>query len=231
MKILLPTLFLTLFLACEPDPAKGVTETGNPELDAQLRVQARSSAPGQVDVDAPAGTLSVDEAWLAIDRVRFVRGAVCDAPGEIETDVDGPFVRDAATPVPEPIVARLPNDDYCRVRLRLEPAEQAGPAPVELLGHTVLVSGVRSDGVPWTFRSVEDFDIDVRSATPISLEAATGNLLVSLDVATWLEGIDLDGAEVSGGAVFIEVGSNEALLGAIEDRLEAAFDLFDEDDD
>ncbi|MCB9677999.1 MAG: hypothetical protein H6737_23065 [Alphaproteobacteria bacterium] len=230
MKLLLPATLVALLLACTPDPPQGVTETGNPELDAQLRVTAYSTAPAQVGVDAPSGTLSVGEAWLAIDRVRFVRGAVCDAPGEIEIDADGPFVRDAAEPVPEPIAARLPSDDYCRIRLRLEPAPTAGPAPAELVGHTVLVSGVRADGTPWTARTTEDFDIDIRAAAPIALDAASEDLLVALDVATWLDGIDLDSAVVTNGAIFIETGSNEPLLAAIETRLEAAFELYDDAD-
>lgn len=224
MKLFVPSLWLLVMLGC------GVTETGNP-VPADVTVQARSSSPDRVDVGAPAGVTSVEEAWLAIDRIRFVRGTVCDGPGEQEIDADGPFVRDAAALVPDPIAATLPPDAYCRVRLRLEPAEDVGEGPTELRDHTLYVSGVRSDGVPWVFRSREDFDLDVRSVEPIPFEEATDALVVSLDVARWLEAIDLDTVAPADGVVRIEAGSNDGLRIALEEQLASIFDLLDDRQD
>jgi len=132
---------------------------------------------------------------------------------------------------PAPTTAPLPPDDYCRVRLRLEPAEAVGAGPAGLRDHTLYVSGVRADGVPWVFRTEEDFDLDVRATDPISLDEATNTLLVSLDVARWLDAIDLDAAVPVDGVVRIEQGSNEALLEALEDRLDTIFDLLDDRQD
>jgi hypothetical protein len=222
MKVFAITPVFVALLAC------GVTETGNP-VEVDLELQARSTAPEQVDVQAPAGITSVTQAWLAVDRIRFVRGDVCDGPGEEEFDLEGPFVRDSAAPIPEALRATLVEGDYCRVRMRLEPAVDAGGAPGDLIGHVVLVSGVRADGVPWQLRSNTEVDADVRSVEPIPLTEATASLEVALDVATWLDGVDLNAATPVDGLIRIEPGANDALLQAFEANFEASLELFDID--
>jgi hypothetical protein len=210
-----------------------ITETGNPEFDARLSLRATSTDPATVDIAAPEGTTSVVSAWLAVDRVRFVRGAACDTPGDEEIEVPGPFVTDAAAPVADAITARLPSDDYCRVRMRLDAATDIGSAPDALLGHSILVTGARADGTPWQIRTTERFDAEVRAAGPITLSEASTSLIVAFDVATWLQGVDLGGATVGDdGVIHIEEDQNEALLELFEEQLEEAVELeHDSDDD
>ncbi|MCB9672993.1 MAG: hypothetical protein H6734_26220 [Alphaproteobacteria bacterium] len=218
MKVVTLALVLLALAAC------GVTETGNP-VDASVELRARTSDPALVEVQGPAGVLSVDTALLAIDRLRLVHAEVCDTPPETEVDVDGPLVRDAADPLP--IEVELPSATYCRARLRLEPAP-SGPA--ELVGHTLALSGVLPDGTPWLFRSTRDFDIDVRPPAPLPIDELGSTLQVAFDMAVLLDGIDLAGAVVGPDGIRIEPGANDALRAALEARLDNAFELLDAED-
>lgn len=218
-------LFLSM-LGC------GITETGNPELvEVDVQMRTASSEPEVVALEPVTGRIGVAEAWLSIERIRFVRGQVCDAPGEEELDLVGPWIVDANAPLPQGITATLPAGDYCRVRVRLERAGDTGDAPEALSAHTVLLTGERGDGTPFEIRSRREEDADVRAASPISLEEATAKLAVALDVSTWLADVDLDAASVDQGVIRVDEDANTALLDAFEDRFEDALELFDDTDD
>ena len=80
---LIPVI-LTL-LAC------GITETGNPELvDVDLQLRTTTSQPEAFALEPTSGVQSVTTAWFSVDRVVFVRGEVCDGPGEEELEITGP---------------------------------------------------------------------------------------------------------------------------------------------
>lgn len=209
----------------------GITETGNPELDAELTLRAVSSAPTQVDVrPVEVGVTGVESAWLSVERLEFTYGERCDEGREREYELDEPFVTDAASVVPDTQSLLLFSSEYCRVRLRLRPAaSSAGPA--DLSGHSLLLTGTLADGTPYLVRSTEDFRLEVRSAIPVPLDEISRSMLISLDVAVWLDGIDLSTATREDDAsIRIEPGSNAALLAQIEARIEAAMELFDDDD-
>ncbi len=210
---------------------RNITETGNPELDASLTLRAMSSAPDVVDVAAPAGTMSVEALWLAVERVQFVRGLDCDDPFATLVEVPG-FVTNAADLAPRILGTRLPADDYCSVRLQLDEATELGDAPAELAGQSLLVQGYRADDVAFQIRSEEDVEVEIRAATPITLTEASAALVVALDLAVWLDGVDLGSLEPDDqGLVRVDEEVNEDVLEQFEDNLEDALEFDDDDDD
>lgn len=211
--------------------ASCLTETGNPELQARVTLAARTSAPDQVRVGAEVDGLAVHEAWVSIERLRFVQGEVCDVPGEVEIDAP-PVVADV---VPGEVVefpARAGG--YCRVRLRFEEAESVpGDAPPALADRTIVVTGQRADGVPFTIVTDEDFEIDLRvkdGGAPFTLEEGRDALILAFDVAAWLDGVPLDEATVTGGEILVSEASNPSLLAAFEANTQRVFDLFEDPD-
>ena len=207
----------------------GITETGNPELDASLFLRTTSSEPERIDVDAEPGATSVESVWLSVERLRFVRSDDCDTGVEQEIEAPAEFTTDAADPLPDPIAARLPADGYCRVRMRLDAIDDIGAAPDTLLDHALLVTGERQDGVPFQIRVEDDIDIDIRTATPIALDEANTSLVVAIDLAVWLDGVDLDTATIDGdGVIRVDETSNTALADRIADQIDDAVDLLDD---
>lgn len=211
--------------------ASCLTETGNPELHARLALAARTSAPERVELGADAEGLAVHEAWVAVERARFVQGEVCDRPGEIEIDAP-PVVADVVAGEVVEFPARAGG--YCRVRLRIDEAEGVpSGAPPELDERTVVVKGQRADGVPFTILTDERFEIDVRvkdGGAPFTLEEGREALVLAFDVAAWLDGVALDEATVTDGAILVSEDSNEALLAAFEANTERIFELFEDGD-
>lgn len=215
--------------------ACNITETGNPEL-ASFGVTARTSAPEQValaEARRAAGPIVVEEAWVVLDAVKFVQGEVCDAPGETELDVGGPWVVDLVAD-PEAVTIELLAGDYCRVRIDLDRSDGDLPAgaPAELTDNVLVVSGTRADGAPFTIVSRDRQEADVRSrGAPFTIGQGSAALLLTFDVATWFEGVDLDAAGPGpDGHVRIADDSNEDVLDAFESRLEQALELYEDTD-
>lgn len=215
------TLFvLSWLVGCQG--GGGLTETGNPNLEARMSLVARSSRPGDVSVDgAPAGVV-VESAVLGVKKLRVVMGDVCDVPGEVEWDVRVPGEVELVDGLGG-IEFDARTGDYCRVRLRLDDGDEGA----------VHVVGVREDGAPFEITSRETPDVDVRSrSAPFSLDQGLDSLVLAFDAARWLDASVLAAAEVDGdGTVRIEEGSNEAALRAFEEGLESSLELFEDEDD
>ncbi len=223
-------LALLLALGCS---VQSGTETGNPPLFADLQVglSVRAGAPevARLPGDLGEGTL-VEQAWIAVDRIRLVRGEVCDGPGEREYDL-GAVVADLAA---GPEVLELEGEEgrYCRVRIELSPGEGAPGAPPTLVGRSVVLVGRRGDGVPFTIASRFGGRLDLRGrdGTSFTLNRAKAAVVVAFDVSAWLAGVDLDSAAVEGGEIVIDDDRNEELLDAFDEAVEAALSLHRDDD-
>jgi hypothetical protein len=201
---------------------RGLTETGNPNLEARMSMQARSARPDEVGVDAPDAPVSIERAVLAVKKLRLVEGDVCDAPGEVEWDVPAPDEVDLVGGTGG-IDFDARTGDYCRVRLRLDDGPDGA----------VFVTGVRADGAPFEIRSDRTPDVDVRSrGAPFALDQAADALVLAFDVSRWLDAATLAEARPDGdGVVRIEEGRNEDVLRAFEEGLEASLELFEDLDD
>jgi hypothetical protein len=214
------TYLLALLLTACGGPG-AITETGNPEM--QMRYEARTADPDRVSIDGGAATaIALDEVTISVGDVRFVEGDACDTSAEIEHDAPG-LTADLLLD-PEPVVFTLPATAYCRVRVRLDRADALDDAAIR-------VHGTRADGTPVTLVSRATPEVDVRSrGTPFALSEARDRLALAFGVDAWFAGLDLDGADPTGGEVVIDEDHNEDLLDAFDDGVEAALALYDEVD-
>lgn len=222
-----PLPFLALALA--PVWAACVTETGNPELDVQLRASATSST-ARVAVSAPA--LTVDAAWVVIDDVRLVEGELCDAAGEVEHTAVGPFETDLLAASPAAITIPAQATDYCRLRVRLDKADGVDAAPAGLDDHSVYLAGSRADGARFEIRSRSGFEVDLRSrGEPFPLAEGADQLLLAFDLGAWLAPVDLEGATPEDGVIRVDEDHERDLLDAFEAGVEAAMELYSDGGD
>jgi hypothetical protein len=206
--------------------SNGITETGNPELEMSYR--ARTSAPEAVSLDGSTAPITVQEAWVNVDDVRFVQGT-CDEAGEIEIDVPGLTADLLADPAAVKFDAT--EGDYCRVRVRLDRADvvpDGGPA--DLSDNSLVILGTRADGVPFTLVSRERPEADVRSrGDAFPLSDAHDRLVMAFDLGKWFEGIDLSAADGDTN-IRIDDHNNEGLLATFEASVDRAMSLWDDAD-
>jgi hypothetical protein len=203
------------------------TETGNPITQQTLALTARSSSDDVSLGDDSDASLRVESAWILLGDMRFVKSADCDRGSASRVDVEGPQAlelvdnRDA-------LDLELEAARYCRVRVRLEKAKDVSGAPAELEDHSIVLRGTRADDREFVVRSRRNFDLDLRSrGDGFDLTGARGAMILAFDVATWLEGVDLEGAEPSSnGAIEIDEQSDRTRLGAFEDNVKEAMELF-----
>jgi hypothetical protein len=123
----------------------------------------------------------------------------------------------------------LSGDDYCRLRVPLDRANDPLPAgaPADLENHSIVVLGARSDGTPFHLAADVRREVDVRSRDePFSVRSDANALLLTFDVSVWFAGVDLDAAEVAGGEIAIDDSENGELLDAFEENVERAIALY-----
>jgi hypothetical protein len=222
----LPLLALA---ACVQDPDQ-VTETGNPELTLSYR--ARSSAPAEVAVtgDAP---VRVQGLAVSIREVRMVEGADCDAPAAVEHQAPG-FVGDLLTQ-PTAVRFEVAPGDYCRVRVRFDRADNSDIAG--LVDHSMVVTGQRSDDLPYTISSRATPELELRSrGEPFDLSEAHNQLVLAFDAAAWLADVDLDAAveddddDDDDDHITIDDDNNRDLLRVFEAAVVRSLELYGDED-
>lgn len=201
-----------------------VTETGNPELDVELRATATSSTDRVAVSSLPA--LTVDQAWVNIEEVRLVQAEVCDTPPETEHEVEGPFPTDLVAEPADTIRIPAVEGNYCRLRVDLEKGESGALSDL-----SIFVTGSRADGVPFEIRTEEGFELEVRGAGDgFSLDESGRQLLLGFDMSAWLGDIGLEEAVPEGGVVLVDEDHDTVLLEAFEEAVEAALGLWDDHD-
>jgi hypothetical protein len=202
------------------------TETGNPVTQQTLALTARSSSE-DVSTGEDGASLTVDEAWIVLGDIRFVKSADCDRGPASRGDIDGPLAIDLVKGA-ETLRLELDSANYCRVRVRLEKAKDVTGAPAELEDRSIVLHGTRADGTAFVVRSRRNYDLDLRArGDGFSLADARGGMILAFDVATWLSGVDLEGATPSNGALIeIDDDHERARLDAFEDNVKRAMELF-----
>ena len=220
------------------------TDVGNPRVDidvslydsttSQVASEAGASAAVSPGARAVPAGFTIDQAWVAIDRIRLRDAADCDGSSEIE--LEGPFAIDMLAP--DALAAlrdvEVPALGYCRFELRWSPFDEPVPGgvPAEIADASLLLLGERGDGTPVILRSErnDELRLDARDGS-FTIDETTPGLVVGLDAAVVLDGLDIDGAVVSGdGTIRIESGSNDDLLSRFDRNLADAVKLFDDDD-
>lgn len=216
------TILLAALTACTG------TDVGNPITDLDFALYSEEFPPE----DATAGGLvSIDEAWVAVDRIRLRSAADCNGGAAIE--LEGIFAVDllAPGPIDELAMLELPAGDYCRFELRWAPSDAPGAGPAELAGASLLLAGTAADGTPFVLRSDRGDELRLDAIDgAFTIDEATLGLFVGLSGSRLFAGVDLASAELTGGIARIEDGSNDALLDRFEANVDEATDLFGDAD-
>jgi hypothetical protein len=214
-------LFLSLVAMVSCDG----TDTGNPYVQP-LIVDAHSTNLGSVSIQEDLGGTVVTEAWLSIDEISLFDAKRCDTTPVAQIPPIG--IADHAAADALHLTIELPEDSYCSLTIpRILAAASAGiPDPV--VGTSVYLAGTTAAGRAFVVRSVST-ETTTASAPSGSFELSPdlGGLFLGFDVATWLSGIDLDGAVVNGeGVIVLDATNNILLLEAFESNLAAGTALF-----
>lgn len=216
----------------------GGSETGNPVVNTEIGLSMRSSTEAFAVGRATSGTV-IEEAWVSFGgfgSFDFRPEGECEDLGEEEFP-----------PWPSLVVADLARPDtrisvdvqarsYCGLVVPLkaetDPAELPADAPAELANHGVVLRGQREDGTRFVLAHAEEDELELiaRNGT---FEVSDGGppLLLSFDIVRWMEGVDLDGAELGDdGTIRIDAVTNPALLHAFEENAECSLDLYSDAD-
>ena len=209
------------------------TETGNPPLTAELTVDAHSTDPTRVAIDAPASDATVEGVWVSVSAVGFVGDDECDAPADVMAQLTDLATEDHADQRVGRASFETTERSFCEARLELTPAVAPLPpgAPPELEGATVVLLGQRGN-VPFVIVSARADVVRVRAAGDrFAIDESQDGLFLGFDVATWLDGVDLDsGVTGTDGRVLIGTGDNPALAAAFEANLPRGIELFGDAD-
>lgn len=193
---------LIAIASCGP---KGGTDVGN---GASVKINVRGYEQPQMG-GTQAVTLEngvvLDSVWVAVERIRLRAGSDCSGADDPPVDFDGPAIADLLGPgvvtgAPEFEVA---GGSYCRLHVslhRVDAAELPVGAPAELGGASVLVLGRRADGVPFTIRTKQPFELRLDAndgAFELNGEEA---LILGFELRLLVDSVDLDsfpGPEIS----------------------------------
>ena len=214
---------LVLLQGCDA----GGSETGNP-VAARMGLEVRSEDPQLIGVGSGAGGAVLEQAWLAFGELILLGEGECAQLGEIDgagpTVVAADLVRGDTVLEPE-----LDAERYCGLALPLNrrSAELPAGAPAALANHSVVLRGRRADGVRFELLHSEQDALELAAdAGTFAIEPAT-ELWLSFDVAVWMNGVDLDGAQPGAdGVIHVGVEQNRALLDRFELNLECSLELF-----
>ncbi len=199
------------------------TETGNP-IRAEVRVHAHSSVPAAVAVAVGAGGAVVTGTWIAAGGLELIGSDCAEASGQTGPLPAGDYASGGA---PQ-LALELLDPVQCAARVRVTPAAAVGDAPTALVGHTVLLVGTRRDGTPFQLRTTAAGTLTLAAtASSFTLDEDMPALFLGFDVATWLDGVDLDGAVANGsGLVLIEPATDPARVAAFDAALAAGVELY-----
>ena len=109
--------------------------------------------------------------------------------------------------------------EYCKLGVFIEPSPADGPPKLE--GLTVLVRGTRSDDVAFEVRSTLPQIVKIHAVEPLGAYLALG-----FDLATWFDGVDVDGASVTDGVALIDDETNPSALAAFDANTPSAVALY-----
>jgi hypothetical protein len=192
--------------------ALAACDSNNPTTRA-LSVSTTTTAPtaGRDPAGASGGSLTLSAAQVVLSKIKLAPvGTSCAAETEhddaarmssdeheADDDADEQDIEDASCEDLKlgPLTVNLPLDASTKLILDalVPPGTYTG---VKAKLDAVTVSGVYTDAAgashPFTFTSRGKAEVEIRFPTPITLDATTANVTVTVDVASWFK--DANGA-------------------------------------
>jgi len=198
--------FALLTAGCSSD-----AETGFPEHPPKISITALSA-------EVPERDIALGDARLALASLEFVP---CDPHSAKLGTTD--FRINLLVYPPSSLTLDSFVADYCRIEADLAPPTAEVP--------TVHFVGTRADGTPFELTSTQTLKLDL-DAVPAGHPFDPTKLVLGADPATWLEGVDLEAAELTDDTVLIDADHNAELLDAFEAATVSALSLYvDANDD
>ena len=196
--------------------ACGGSEDGMP-IDSTIltiALSATSTDASAVAVRSDEAALDVEEVGLSLRELEIVpcdpdAGSVAVQDYPVELTVEPSAQANFESSVSE----------YCDMLVEIEESPVDGPQ--ELVGLAVLVRGVRSDDVPFEVRSTLSHSVALRAP-----ESFGAYLVLGFDLATWFDGVDVDGASVTDGVALIDDQTNPSALAAFDANTPSAVALY-----
>lgn len=222
----LPLVLLLATVGCAGSGGSG-TETGNPLVRGKVSYAGVSSLPEQYGVRQSATIATVDRAWLDLGRASVSRAGGCGlAPGD---DVALPAlgIGDHAAGAHNFTAYEAQAAKYCSFGLPFELASDAGAAPEDFTGHSLLLEGTLADGTAFSLASSQAPTLELEApAEAFELDQSQPDVLVTFDFGAWLSSIDFSAAKESGGRIVIDDASNTELLQRLEMKLASGVALY-----
>jgi len=209
------------------------TETGSPSFEGELSYDAYSSEPAVASLREGEQGAVVAQAWLVLGDVTFVDNNHCAEPEAAEGHADGLGPGDHAPADGARKRFWLPIGQYCGLRVPLERAgegELPEGAPEELREHSIVLSGElpERDGTPFLIASAQRGTLELMADdSSFELGPDSARVLLAFDLAVWLDGVDLAGAEPDAdGRVVISDSSHPELLEQFDQNVRDGIDVF-----
>lgn len=180
--------------------------TGNSEHENSIEIQEVKLFVDEMELE------SIDEDSLDFESENFIAELPLDGTPLVLTE------------------QMIPAGLYDEFELEVEkPEDDAVVNDVDFRDETgsysVVIKGL-FNGEEFTFRSSEDFEIELELAPPLDLTDADGSLLViSVDVTSWFTGTNGETLDPK------DFNNTEQINENIENSFEAYEDQFDDDDD
>jgi hypothetical protein len=208
----------------------GGSETGNP-VAAEIALSLRTSDERAVALSSGAAGTVIEEAWVAFGEISFLDPEQCAQIGDLDVEGETRLIANLAEPGVV-LSLEVPERSYCGL---VAPVENDNPELADtdaLRDHSIVIRGEREDGTAFLLRHSEQDELEL-AADEGSIEVSSGGppLILAFDVATWMAGVDLEGAQVAGdGTIAIDITSNRALLDQFEVNLECSLELYEDSD-
>lgn len=167
-----------------------------------------------------AGEVLVDEAVIAVERIRLRPADDCEGGAEIE--LAGPFALDLFDPGGSPELADLPLGAraWCRIEMTWH-RDEATDTAIRVAGSAA------GDRFEIRSRRNDELRIEALDETGFRLGEAAAALFVAFDMELWLDGVDLASAERGeDGAIAVSEQENRDLLEQFEGNAESATRLY-----
>lgn len=233
----MPVRYVVSLLALAVLPFGGCssgTETGNPSFQAELSYAAYSSTPLLVGVRDSGAPITVDSAWLDLDRVALFRTGTCDQAEPSGESVPALGIGDHASGKHNATLFASAPGAYCGLELPflvVPPGSTVGDQPRSLEQHSIMLSGTLGDGTPFSLLSAAAPRLHLMAdsgAFEISKEQP--QTLIAFDVAAWLANLDWASASRQDGAVTVSSEQNAGLLAQFEANLGSGVALYRDSD-
>jgi hypothetical protein len=205
----------------------GGTETGNPVVQGTLSYTGYSSAPERFGVGEGGDIATIRSAWFNLEALTVSVAGCGSQEGEAFTVAAlGLGDHAAGAHVSTPFEAR--PGAFCSVQLPFVtvPAD-ATAGPPQVRGHALLLTGALADGTEYSI--VSDTQPVVELQAPVggfALSSGRADVLVAFDFSTWLQDLDLAGANLTDGNIVVSAESNQDLLATFEASLSAGVALY-----